>query len=53
MDLLLIDTFAQPDPAVEGAWGVEIDRWIAEIESKVQAVPSDQVMAEVRKTVGL
>lgn len=54
MDLLLIDTFREPDPEVEEAWGREIDRRLAEIESgKVEGVPSEQVMAEVRKIVGL
>ncbi len=54
MDLLLIDTFSEPDAAVQEAWDREIDRRLAELESgKVQAIPGDQVMAEVRKTVGL
>lgn len=54
MDLLLIDTFSEPDAAVQEAWDREIDRRIAELESgKVQAIPGDQVMAEVRKIVGL
>lgn len=53
IDLLLIDTFNEPDPAVEESWGREIDHRIAEIESsKVQAIPGDQVMAEIRKIVG-
>jgi putative addiction module component (TIGR02574 family) len=38
---------------VEEAWGREIDRRLTEIESgKVQGIPGDQVMAEVRKIVG-
>jgi putative addiction module component (TIGR02574 family) len=54
MDLLLIDTFSEPDKAVQEAWDREIDRRIAELESgKVQAIPGDQVMADVRKIVGL
>jgi len=54
MDLLLIDTFSEPDPAVEEAWGREIDRRLAEIESgKVEGIPGDQVMTEIRKIVGL
>lgn len=53
IDLLLIDTFNEPDAAVEESWGREIDHRIAEIESgKVQAIPGDQVMAEIRKIVG-
>ena len=54
MDLLLIDTFGAPDPAVEEAWGREIDRRLAELESgRVESVPGEQVMAEVRQIVGL
>jgi len=54
MDLLLIDTFSEPDAAVQEAWDREIDRRIAELESgKVQLIPGDQVMADVRKIVGL
>lgn len=54
MDLLLIDTFSEPDTAVQEAWDREIDRRIAELESeKVQPIPGDQVMADVRKIVGL
>ena len=54
IDLLLIDAFSEPDTAVEEAWGREIDRRIAEIESgKVQGISGDQVMSEVRKIVGL
>jgi putative addiction module component (TIGR02574 family) len=54
IDLLLIDTFSEPDPAVEEAWGREIDRRLAEIESgEVKGIPGDEVMAEMRKIVGL
>jgi putative addiction module component (TIGR02574 family) len=54
MDLLLIDTFGEPDPDVDEAWGREIDRRLAELESgKVQAIPCERVMAEIRKIVGL
>ena len=54
MDLLLIDTFSEADPAVEAAWGQEIDRRLAELESgKVQGFPAEEVMAKVRKIVGL
>jgi putative addiction module component (TIGR02574 family) len=54
MDLLLIDAFSAPDATIEAAWGREIDRRLAELESgKVQAIPGEQVMAEIRKIVGL
>jgi len=54
MDLLLIDTFSAPDPAVEDAWGREIDRRLAELESgQVQGIPAEEVMAKARKLVGL
>ena len=54
MDLLLVDTFSEPDAAVEEAWGREIDRRLAELESgKVKGVPAEDVMAKARKIVGL
>jgi len=54
MDLLLIDTFSEPDPTVEKAWGREIDRRLSEIESgKVKGIPAEEVMAKARKIVGL
>ena len=54
MDLLLIDTFSEADPAVEEAWGREIDRRVAEMESgQVKGIPGDEVMARARKIVGL
>jgi putative addiction module component (TIGR02574 family) len=54
MDLLLIDTFSAPDPAVEEAWSREIDRRLAELESgQVQGIPGEEVMAKARKIVGL
>ena len=54
MDLLLIDTFSEPDLAVDEAWGREIDRRLAELESgQVQGVPVEEVMARARKIVGL
>ena len=54
MDLLLIDTFSAPDPKVEEAWNREIDQRLAELETgKVQAIPAEQVMAEIRKKLGL
>jgi putative addiction module component (TIGR02574 family) len=54
MDLLLVDTFTEPDPQVEAAWGREIDRRIAELDSgAVKGIPAEEVMARVRKIVGL
>ncbi|MSU51447.1 MAG: hypothetical protein EXS37_20565 [Opitutus sp.] len=54
MDLLLIDTFSEPDVAVDEAWGREIDRRLAELESgQVQGIPVEEVMARARKIVGL
>ena len=54
IDLLLVDTYSKPDPAIDEAWGREIDRRIAELESgKVKGIPAEEVFAEVRKTVGL
>jgi putative addiction module component (TIGR02574 family) len=54
MDLLLVDTFTEPDPQVEEAWAREIDRRSSEMDSgKVKGIPAEEVMARVRKTVGL
>lgn len=54
MDLLLIDTFSEPDAAVEDAWGREIDRRLADLESgRVKGIPAEEVMAKARKSVGL
>ena len=53
-DNLLAESFAQPDPEVERAWKMETRRRVAEIESgAVKGIPGEQVMAELRKTVGL
>lgn len=53
-NLLLVESFAQPDPEIDAAWRVETRRRIAEIESgKVQGIPGEQVMAELRQIVGL
>ena len=53
-DLLLVESFSQPDPEIDAAWRVETRRRIAEIESgKIQGIPGEQVMAELRQIVGL
>ena len=54
IDLLLADAFSQPDPAIDEAWGREIDRRLAELESgTVNSIPAEEVMAKARKLVGL
>jgi len=54
MDLMLIDTFSAPEPAVEEAWDGEIDRRLAELESgQVKGIPAEEVMTKARKIVGL
>ena len=53
VDALLAES-AEPDPQVDEAWKLEVRRRLAEIESgRVKCIPGDQVMAEVRKIVGL
>jgi putative addiction module component (TIGR02574 family) len=53
-DWLLAESFAQPDPEIDAAWRVETRRRIEEIQSgKVQGIPGEQVMGELRKIVGL
>ncbi|MEJ1972548.1 MAG: addiction module protein [Lacunisphaera sp.] len=42
------------DPKIEKAWGDEALRRLEEMESgKVKMIPGEQVMAEIRKIVGL
>lgn len=53
-DLLLAESFAQPDPENDAAWRDETNRRVAEIQSgQVKGIPGDQVMAELREIVGL
>lgn len=52
-DLLLAESFGQPDSEIDAAWREETRRRVAEIRSgQVQGVPGEQVMAEVRRVVG-
>jgi len=42
-----------PDPGVEEAWRVEIERRVGEIErGEAQLVPGDEVFARVRRRLG-
>lgn len=53
-DLMLAESFAQPDAENDAAWRVEVRHRIEEIESgKVKGIPGEQVMAELRQIVGL
>lgn len=53
-DLLLAESFAQPDAEIDAAWRTETGRRVADIHAgRVRGVPGEQVMAELRKTVGL
>lgn len=46
----LLATVHEVDPAVEAAWGVEIQRRLAEIDSgAAKLIPSEEVFAEVRR----
>ena len=54
IEQLIADTTKDIDPKLEKAWGDEALRRLKEIESgKVKLIPGEQVMAEVRKIVGL
>lgn len=54
IEQLIADSAKDIDPEIEKAWGDEAMRRIKEIEEgKVQGIPAEQVMAEVRKIVGL
>ena len=47
-------TFWNIDPKIEKAWGDTAMRRLKEIEDgKVKLIPGEQVMAEIRKIVGL
>ena len=42
-----------PDPEIDKLWALEIDRRLEDIRSgKVQAVPGEQVMADLRRRYG-
>ena len=54
IERLIADAAKDIDPKIEQAWGDEALLRIKEIEEgKVQGIPGDQVMAEIRKIVGL
>lgn len=53
-ELLLAESFGQPDPQIDEAWRTETRRRVAEIQSgQVQGIPGEQVMTELRRVVGL
>ena len=50
----LMSNYRLPDPEYDAAWGAEIQRRIDDIESgREVGVPGEEVMARVRKIVGL
>ena len=54
IERLIADAAKDIDPEIEKAWGDEALRRIKEIEDgKVKLIPGEQVMAEIRKIVGL
>jgi putative addiction module component (TIGR02574 family) len=54
IEQLIADSAKDVDPEIEKAWGDEAMRRLKEIEEgKVQMIPGEQVMAEIRKIVGL
>ena len=53
-DLLLVESFAQPDPEIDAAWRMETRNRVTEIQNgQVKGIPGEQVMAELRQIVGL
>ena len=51
---LLAESFDRPDPEIDKLWRTETQRRISEIQSgKVAGISGEEVMAEVRKIVGL
>jgi putative addiction module component (TIGR02574 family) len=54
VDRLLDDAVGLGDPEFDAAWRSETRRRIAEIQSgEVAGIPGEEVMAEIRKIVGL
>lgn len=54
LERLLASTCRLPDPALDAAWAEEIQRRVDDIESgREPGVPGEEVMARVRKIVGL
>ena len=50
----LMSNYRLPDPEYDAAWGAEIKRRMDDIESgREVGVPGEEVMARVRKIVGL
>ncbi len=53
-DRLLLSNYRLPDPEMDLAWAAEIKRRIDDIESgREVGIPGEEVMARVRKIVGL
>ena len=51
---LLASHYLLPDPALDAEWAAELKRRIDDIESGREAgIPGEEVMARVRKIVGL
>ena len=54
IEQLIAANAQHPDPKIEKAWGDTAMRRLREIEEgKVKMIPGEQVMAEMRKIVGL
>ena len=50
----LLANYRLPDPQLDPAWAAEIKRRVDDIESgREVGIPGDEVMARVRKIVGL
>jgi len=50
----LLSNYRLPDPALDAEWAAEIKRRIDDIDSgREVGVPAEEVMARVRKIVGL
>jgi len=51
---LLASHYRLPDPALDPEWAEELNRRIADIESRREVgIPGEEVMARARKIVGL
>lgn len=52
VDLLTLELYEEIDPDIEAAWADVAERRLAEIRSgQVQAIPGEQVLAELRQRI--
>ena len=54
LERFLLSNYRTPDPALDPAWAAEIQQRLDDLENgREQSIPGDEVMARVRRVVGL